>query len=168
MARRPPGLTIEAPTAGGRHTTLIAHPETPKAGARTRPPLIRLERVEKTYRMGKLEYRALRGVDLEVEAGELVAVVGPSGSGKTTILNLITGIDRPTAGSVTVARDGFISIGARSTGTRPLAITFPARFRSTRRAAGASTEPRLCTVTCIALPSTRTSSASIPRSGRDQ
>jgi putative ABC transport system ATP-binding protein len=102
MARRPPGLTIEAPTAGGRHTTLIAHPETPKAGARTRPPLIRLERVEKTYRMGKLEYRALRGVDLEVEAGDLVAVVGPSGSGKTTILNLITGIDRPTAGSVTV------------------------------------------------------------------
>ena len=52
--------------------------------------------------MGKLEYRALRGVDLDVEAGELVAVVGPSGSGKTTILNLITGIDRPTAGSVTV------------------------------------------------------------------
>ncbi len=102
MGRRPPGLTIEAPTAGGRHTTVIAHPETPHAGARARPPLIRLERVEKTYRMGKLEYRALRGVDLDVEAGDLVAVVGPSGSGKTTILNLITGIDRPTAGSVTV------------------------------------------------------------------
>ena len=79
-----------------------AFPEARPAGVRAREPLIRLAGVEKTYRMGKLEYRALRGVDLDVEAGELVAVVGPSGSGKTTILNLVTGIDRPTAGAVTV------------------------------------------------------------------
>ena len=46
--------------------------------------------------------RALRGIDLAIGAGELVAVVGPSGSGKTTILNMVTGIDRPTAGTVTV------------------------------------------------------------------
>ena len=73
------------------------------AGLASRPePLIRLEQVEKTYRMGRVEYRALRGIDLEVGAGELVAIVGPSGSGKTTILNLVTGIDRPTAGTVTV------------------------------------------------------------------
>jgi putative ABC transport system ATP-binding protein len=65
-------------------------------------PLIELAGVEKTYRMGKVDYRALRGVDLSINAGEMVAVVGPSGSGKTTILNLITGIDRPTAGEVTV------------------------------------------------------------------
>ena len=65
-------------------------------------PLIALERVVKVYRLGKIEYRALRGVDLEISAGEMVAVVGPSGSGKTTFLNLITGIDRPTAGTVTV------------------------------------------------------------------
>jgi putative ABC transport system ATP-binding protein len=76
--------------------------------ARTEPPrhigapLIALEGVEKVYRMGRLDYRALRGVDLEIEAGEMVAVVGPSGSGKTTILNVITGIDRPTAGTVSV------------------------------------------------------------------
>jgi putative ABC transport system ATP-binding protein len=70
--------------------------------AQTRSPLIELVGVEKVYRMGKLDYRALRGVDLEIDSGEMVAVVGPSGSGKTTILNLITGIDRPTAGSVTV------------------------------------------------------------------
>lgn len=68
--------------------------------ARTHPPLIELTGVEKTYRMGRVDYRALRGVDLIIGAGELVAVVGPSGSGKTTILNLITGIDRPSAGSV--------------------------------------------------------------------
>ena len=52
--------------------------------------------------MGRIDYRALRGVDLSIDTGELVAVVGPSGSGKSTILNLITGIDRPTAGTVTV------------------------------------------------------------------
>jgi putative ABC transport system ATP-binding protein len=68
----------------------------------TGAPLIELAGVEKVYRMGKVDYRALRGVDLSISAGEMVAVVGPSGSGKTTILNLITGIDRPTAGSVTV------------------------------------------------------------------
>ena len=65
-------------------------------------PLINLERVEKIYRTGKLEYPALRGVDLTIEEGEMVAIVGPSGSGKTTIMNMITGIDRPTAGRVSV------------------------------------------------------------------
>ena len=69
---------------------------------RAQAPLIELSRVERVYRMGKVDYAALRGVDLEIEAGEMVAVVGPSGSGKTPILNLITGIDRPTAGTVTV------------------------------------------------------------------
>src|SRR5579863_3729701 len=65
-------------------------------------PFIELAGVEKTYRMGRLDYPALRGVDLEIGTGELVAIVGPSGSGKTTILNLVAGIDRPTAGTVTV------------------------------------------------------------------
>ena len=65
-------------------------------------PLIELAGVEKVYRMGKVDYRALRGVDLSIGAAEMVAVVGPSGAGKTTIMNLITGIDRPTKGTVTV------------------------------------------------------------------
>jgi ABC-type lipoprotein export system ATPase subunit len=55
------------------------------------PPLIELAGVEKVYRMGKLDYRALRGVDLSIAGGEMVAVVGPSGSGKSTILNMLTG-----------------------------------------------------------------------------
>ena len=66
------------------------------------PSLIVLEGVERTYRMGRVDYRALRGIDLEIAPGEKVAVVGPNGAGKSTILNLITGIDRPTAGAVTV------------------------------------------------------------------
>ena len=66
------------------------------------PPLIELVGVEKVYRTGKVEYRALRGVDLAIDSGDMVAIVGPSGSGKSTIMNMITGIDRPTAGTVTV------------------------------------------------------------------
>jgi len=66
------------------------------------PPLIELAGVEKVYRTGKIEYRALRGVDLTIETGDMVAIVGPSGSGKSTIMNMITGIDRPSAGTVTV------------------------------------------------------------------
>jgi putative ABC transport system ATP-binding protein len=65
-------------------------------------PLIDLRAVEKVYRTGRLDYAALRGLDLRVDPGEMVSVVGPSGSGKSTALNLITGIDRPTAGTVTV------------------------------------------------------------------
>ena len=80
------------------HTT--AHGLQGSRSVATGRALITLEGVEKVYTLGKLEYRALRGVDLGIAAGEMVAVVGPSGSGKSTILNLITGIDRPTAGSV--------------------------------------------------------------------
>jgi putative ABC transport system ATP-binding protein len=73
----------------------------PEAGATTATS-IELVGVQKVYRSGKLEYPALRGVDLSISSGEMVAIVGPSGSGKSTIINIITGIDRPTAGTVTV------------------------------------------------------------------
>lgn len=59
-----------------------------------------LSNVSKSYPMGKREYVALRGVNLSLYAGEFSAIVGPSGSGKSTILNMITGIDRPTSGQV--------------------------------------------------------------------
>jgi len=70
--------------------------------------LIELRDLRKTYRTGKtgeLEFEALKGVDLDIEEGQLVAIVGPSGSGKSTMLNMITGIDRPSSGSVTIAGD---------------------------------------------------------------
>jgi predicted ABC-type transport system involved in lysophospholipase L1 biosynthesis ATPase subunit len=66
------------------------------------PPLIRLEGVEKVYRPGKVEFPALRGIDLTIDDGDMVAIVGPSGSGKSTIMNRITGIHRPSAGTVMV------------------------------------------------------------------
>jgi putative ABC transport system ATP-binding protein len=66
------------------------------------PPLIELAGVEKTYTSGKVSFRALRGIDLQIANGDMVAIVGPSGSGKSTIMNMITGIDRPSAGTVMV------------------------------------------------------------------
>jgi len=65
--------------------------------------LVSLENVEKVFKTKAGPFKALKGVDLTVEAGEFVAVVGPSGSGKSTLINMITGIDRPTTGEVYVA-----------------------------------------------------------------
>jgi ABC-type lipoprotein export system ATPase subunit len=63
-------------------------------------PLIRVDGVTRTYRLGTREVHALRGVNLSVGRGELVALRGRSGSGKTTLLNCIGGLDRPTMGQV--------------------------------------------------------------------
>jgi putative ABC transport system ATP-binding protein len=71
--------------------------------------VIRLADVTKTYQPGTPP--ALAGVSLRVAAGEVVAVMGPSGSGKSTLLNLVAGLDRPTAGTVTVAGRRIDSLG---------------------------------------------------------
>jgi ABC-type lipoprotein export system ATPase subunit len=67
------------------------------------PPLIALDRVYKLYRVADTGVAAIAGVSLDVAKGEFVTIVGPSGAGKSSILNLIGGIDRATAGVVAVA-----------------------------------------------------------------
>ena len=64
--------------------------------------LIELHDVVKTYRSAAGEFTALKGIDLEVDGGEFVAVIGKSGSGKSTLVNMITGIDRPTSGEILI------------------------------------------------------------------
>lgn len=62
--------------------------------------MIRLNKVEKVYRRGAETVRALRGVDLEIQAGEFAAVTGPSGAGKTTLLHILGCLDTPVSGEV--------------------------------------------------------------------
>jgi putative ABC transport system ATP-binding protein len=63
---------------------------------------VKVKDLVKVYRLGKIEVQALRGLNMDVKAGELIAVIGPSGSGKTTLLNIIGGLDQATAGMVQV------------------------------------------------------------------
>jgi len=86
------------PGSGARRETMSSRPKAPLATN----PIIDLRNVVKTY-AGPQSFTALRGLDLRVSTGELLAVVGKSGSGKSTLLNLIAGIDRPTTGEVHVA-----------------------------------------------------------------
>ena len=68
----------------------------------TPEPLVRLQKVSKTYVRGVQKVAVLHGIDLDIQAGDFVALMGPSGSGKTTLLNLIGGLDAPSGGSIVV------------------------------------------------------------------
>ncbi len=67
--------------------------------------LVSIRNVVKGYVRGKQRVEVLHGINLEVEAGEFLALMGPSGSGKTTLLNLIGGLDRPDKGEISVGKE---------------------------------------------------------------
>lgn len=76
-------------------------------------PKINLVGLTRQYRMGPTVVSAVAGIDLEIEAGEAVALVGPSGSGKSTLLNLLGGLDRPTSGEIWVDGENIARASAK-------------------------------------------------------
>ncbi|RAR64466.1 lipoprotein-releasing system ATP-binding protein [Onishia taeanensis] len=84
----------------------------PKAGQ----VLLECQGLTRTYHEGPQDVTVLENLDLEVRAGERVAVVGSSGSGKTTLLNLLGGLDRPSAGTVKVAGQSLAELGESQLG----------------------------------------------------
>jgi len=80
--KRPPGIAAEAPDRDARQCVFSARA------------------ITKTYHVAEVDVHALRGVDLDLYAGELVVFLGPSGCGKSTLLNILGGLDLPTAGTV--------------------------------------------------------------------
>ena len=83
--------------------TLTAPVIAPRAPPARPKPVYEIRALSKVYRMGEVEVRALRSVDLDLYAGELVVLLGASGSGKSTLLNILGGLDTPTSGSVRFA-----------------------------------------------------------------
>ncbi|MGB6942567.1 MAG: ABC transporter ATP-binding protein [Bryobacteraceae bacterium] len=88
-------------------------------------PIISIRGLRKTYHVGEVDVHALRGVDLDVQAGEFVSIVGPSGSGKSTLFHIVGGLTPPTAGTVRIAgRDLFGMSDAERTNLRKTTVGF--------------------------------------------
>jgi putative ABC transport system ATP-binding protein len=88
------------------------------------PAIIEIRDLQKTYRVGQVDVHALRGVDLDVKAGEFLSIIGPSGSGKSTLFHIIGGLTPPSSGAVRVAAQDLA------------AMTDAARTRMRRRTVG--------------------------------
>jgi len=77
-------------------------------------PIVTVSNAAKDYRLGQVTVSAIKGVNLQVQPGDFIAIAGPSGSGKTTLLNLIGCVDTPTSGTVEVAGQNTSALSERS------------------------------------------------------
>jgi len=77
-------------------------------------PLVEVRGLSKEYRRGDEVVPVLAGLDLDINRGDYVALMGPSGSGKSTLLNLLGGLDRPTAGTITIAGERIDAMGSNA------------------------------------------------------
>ena len=75
--------------------------------------MVELRDIEKSYKKGREAVDVLKGINLDIDGGDYLALMGPSGSGKTTLLNLVAGIDKPTAGSVVVGGKSLAGMSAK-------------------------------------------------------
>ncbi|MFG2755388.1 ABC transporter ATP-binding protein [Streptomyces wuyuanensis] len=119
-ATRPAGGPSEAatPSPSGAPATTLGELEARAAGRRDRPryghdALITCDRLVRIFSTDGVEVQALQGLDLLVREGELTALVGASGSGKSTLMNILAGLDEPTAGAAEVAGFDLLAMGAK-------------------------------------------------------
>ena len=75
--------------------------------------LIKLEKVKKVYKVGDQEFKALDGINLEINQGELAVILGPSGAGKSTLLNLLGGMNKVTSGNIFVGENNIAKYNDR-------------------------------------------------------
>ena len=75
--------------------------------------IIEARDIHRTFELGEVKVKALRGIDLKVERGEFLVILGPSGSGKTTLLNCLGGIDNPSSGSIKVEGEDISGYGEK-------------------------------------------------------
>jgi len=108
-------------------------------------PAVRAVNLTRTFEVGETTVQALRGIDLEVDRGQFVALVGPSGSGKSTFLNLVGGLDRPTDGELWVG-------GVELSASKEKALTEHRRRRVGFVFQSFNLLPRLTALENVALP----------------
>src|SRR5580693_795659 len=111
-------MTETLPAAAGSATRSMREPELRVDGADGKQaetqPIIRVTDLQKTYKTARGELTLFRGLNLKVEAGEMVAIVGQSGAGKSTLLHILGALDTPSAGTVYCASTNVASLSPRA------------------------------------------------------